>query len=202
MDSSVGSFLYLDEEEDDDFYDEGDTEDNDFKSSVFDSPELGTSVKQMAKMALAANCSNPSFDAEEEGGLMPAVETSFVSNDGSSLQDAVNLYFLTAQRTPEAPAREDSVLNQSGVSSNASEELLNDFYTLDESSCDDQTESAVSESSMVTATRKNLSPDDTMSIRSAFTEEEEEYDEEEPPPLRLTSKSRSIASYENNRFLC
>ena len=212
MDSSVGSFLYLDEDEEGDFYGRDDDNDDDEFRSVFDAPELGTSVKQMAKMAMAVNCSHISFEhdlADEHG---TAEEPSFLSQDASTLQDSVNLYFLNAQKKAAAAvsssaggeATLDDEVNKSGSSSYASGELMNEFYTLDESSCDDEhTESAVSEASMVTTPRKNSSPDDTMSTRSNFTEEDMyDEDDDEPPPLRLTTKSRSIASYEDTRFLC
>ncbi|GKY96412.1 hypothetical protein MPSEU_000600700 [Mayamaea pseudoterrestris] len=210
MDTSVGSFLYLDDDEDETYYVQEYEQDEEYKSSVYDSPELGTSVKQMAKMALAANCSRPSSFDEDDKSVLETRETSFASYNQSTLQDSLNAHFLNApNKTPASSAAgvaNEDELNKSGASSYASGELLNQFYTLDDSSFeDDQTESAVSESSMVTTPRKNSGRDETMSTRSVFTEDnddEEDQDGLEPPPLRLRTRVRSIASYEDHGFLC
>jgi hypothetical protein len=172
LEASAGSFLYLNHDDED--------EAHDTPESAFYSPLLGTSVQDMAKLAIAATCSKPMFGDDDEDSLYDEdsddEDSCITSNDDSTLQDSVNVFSLDGYRKAHFHD-----MPRSEISSIATE-----FYTLDGS--EDQTEGGVSEASMATAIRTNAGLNDTMTtIRSTISEDSE------PPSLISKPRMQLVA---------
>jgi hypothetical protein len=176
LDTSMGSFLYLDDEED-----KIDEESYDKElQSAFYSPELEASVQHMAKCALAGNCGEQeSFEVEQGDDSIVVVQ----NGAAITLQDTVNVFNL--DRFNSFDGGDDA--NRSSAFSFATDEA-SAFYTLDDSSCDEAT---VSEASMVTTPRRNIHRNESVS-----------YDDGELPRLRLKRQESSFSSIDGHGFIC